>query len=69
MLVLNRKVGESIIIDDGITLVVLEVQGNRVRLGISAPPNVNIRRGELQATPQPRQANQKDTRLATGLSN
>ena len=48
MLVLSRKVGERIVIGDGIVLQVLSVQGNRVRLGIAAPLGVSIVREELR---------------------
>jgi carbon storage regulator len=47
MLVLCRKLNEKIIIDHGITLTVLEVDGNRVKIGIDAPEDVRILRGEL----------------------
>ncbi len=47
MLVLSRKAGEKIIIGDGITLSVVEVKGNRVRIAIDAPDQVRILRGEL----------------------
>jgi carbon storage regulator len=47
MLVLTRKRGESIEIDGRIEVRVVAVQGNRVRLGIVAPDDVTIRRGEL----------------------
>ena len=47
MLVLSRKQDESIHIGDDIVLTILQVQGNRVRLGIDAPGNVLIRRSEL----------------------
>jgi len=47
MLVLNRKVGERIIIADSIVVTVLEVRGNRVRLGLVAPQGVDIRREEV----------------------
>ena len=47
MLVLNRKVGEKIIIADSIEVTVLEVRGNRVRLGLVAPKGVDIRREEV----------------------
>lgn len=47
MLVLTRKAGERLVIDDSIVLEVLEIQGNRVRLGIQAPPSVTILRQEL----------------------
>lgn len=52
MLVLTRKVGESIAIGDGITLTVVKIDGNRVRLGIEAPRDVLIRREEMLAQPQ-----------------
>lgn len=47
MLVLSRKVGEQVHIGDGITVTVLASQGGRVRLGVAAPRDVRIRRGEL----------------------
>ena len=47
MLVLTRKRGELIQIDGNIQVTVISVQGNRVRLGIEAPDNVSVRRGEL----------------------
>jgi carbon storage regulator len=47
MLVLTRKPGEKVIIGNGITLTVLEVNGHRVRIGIDAPDQVRILRGEL----------------------
>lgn len=48
MLVLSRKIGESICIDDAIEVSVLEIRGNRVRLGITAPRGISIHRLELQ---------------------
>lgn len=47
MLVLSRKVNETIVIDGRITLEVLQVQGDRIRVGIQAPAEVKILRGEL----------------------
>ena len=47
MLVLTRKQGEHIEIDGCIEVTVLSVEGRRVRLGIQAPAEVAIRRGEL----------------------
>jgi carbon storage regulator len=44
MLVLTRKLDEMIVIGEGIEVKVLGVSGNRVRLGITAPPEVFIRR-------------------------
>lgn len=48
MLVLSRKKDQQIIIDGEITIEVLKVKGNTVRLGISAPKNVKVLRGELK---------------------
>jgi carbon storage regulator len=47
MLVLSRKIGEKLVIGDNITVVVSRVAGNRVTLGIEAPQEVRIVRGEL----------------------
>ncbi len=49
MLVLSRKAGEEILIGDNIRLVVNRVSGNRVTIGIAAPDDVHIIRGELKA--------------------
>jgi carbon storage regulator len=47
MLVLSRKVGEKIVIGDTVVVQVLAVRRGQIRLGISAPPSVSIRREEL----------------------
>ncbi|MGI6383445.1 MAG: carbon storage regulator CsrA [Tissierellaceae bacterium] len=47
MLILNRKPGESIIIDDKIEVTILEVQDGRVKLGIEAPKSISILRKEV----------------------
>lgn len=47
MLVLSRKSDEKLCIDNNITITVLKVRGGCVRLGIEAPANVRILRGEL----------------------
>jgi carbon storage regulator len=49
MLVLTRKPGETVVIDGGITLTVLEVRNDGIRLGIDAPRTVDIHRGEVLA--------------------
>ena len=49
MLVLSRKVGEEIIIGDNIKVVVNRISGNRVTIGVAAPSDVHIVRGELKA--------------------
>jgi carbon storage regulator len=47
MLVLSRKLGESIVIDGAIKVQVIEVKGNVVRLGIDAPKEIPVHRSEL----------------------
>jgi carbon storage regulator len=47
MLVLTRREGERIALGDDIVVTVVSIQGNKVRLGISAPDDILIRRGEL----------------------
>jgi len=47
MLVLSRKVNQSIIIGDNIKIQVLKISGNTIRLGVEAPNDVKILRGEL----------------------
>lgn len=47
MLVLTRKVGESLIIDDKIVVKILKIEGNSVKVGIDAPKNIKIFRKEL----------------------
>ncbi|MBF8437857.1 carbon storage regulator CsrA [Halanaerobiaceae bacterium Z-7014] len=47
MLVLTRKKGEKIIIDDNIELTVVEIEGNKVKLGIDAPKSIEIHREEV----------------------
>ena len=48
MLILSRKVGEKISIGDEVTIVVNRISGNRVALGIHAPKNIRVVRGELE---------------------
>ena len=64
MLVLSRKINERIIINDAITVEVLQIVGNRVRLGITAPDGVPIMREEL-LTAAPRSERKKQTVLET----
>ncbi|MEI8057371.1 MAG: carbon storage regulator [Actinomycetes bacterium] len=53
MLVLARLSGQSIVLDGGITITVLATRGGTVRLGIDAPPEVGVRRGELAVIREP----------------
>lgn len=47
MLVLTRRLGESVVIEGGIRITVVAVQGNKVRLGITAPDAVRVDRQEV----------------------
>ena len=47
MLVLSRKCNERIVINDNISIKVLAIRGNTVRLGIEAPASVGVLRGEI----------------------
>ena len=47
MLVLTRRINESIVINDDVSVLVVEVRGDRVRLGIEAPKDVTVHRKEV----------------------
>ena len=47
MLILTRKVGEKLVIGENVTVTVLGVKGNQIRIGIEAPPEVQVHREEI----------------------
>jgi len=47
MLVLSRKQNEKIIVGDNVTITILKIRGNTVRIGIEAPRDIHVMRGEL----------------------
>lgn len=51
MLVLSRKVGDKIVIGDKITVTLVRLAGNRVSIGVDAPDDVRVMRGELAEVP------------------
>jgi carbon storage regulator len=65
MLVLTRKVGQSILIGDGIEVAVMEIRGAQVRIGIQAPDEITVARRELvneiQKSQAPRSAGVEPT--------
>ena len=63
MLVLSRKKNESIVINNDITIVVVEIRGDKVRLGIEAPREVTVHRQEVYEAIQREQDEQE-----TGIS-
>ncbi len=47
MLILTRKVGETVAIGDDIQISIVEIKGNQIKLGIQAPKNVQVHRAEV----------------------
>ena len=61
MLVLSRKKNESIVINDDITIVVVEIRGDKVRLGVESPKEVPVHRREVFEAIQRNEASKADT--------
>ena len=47
MLILTRRVGETVMIGEDVTVTVLRVKGNQVRLGVNAPKSISVQREEI----------------------
>ncbi len=48
MLILTRRIGESLVIGDDVTITILAIKGNQIRVGIDAPKHVSVHRQEIQ---------------------
>ncbi len=62
MLILTRKLGENIRIGDKIRIIILDIKGGQVKLGIDAPPNVSVHREEIY------ERIREENRRAAGIS-
>ncbi len=69
MLVLSRKKNESIVINDDITIVVVEIRGDKVRLGVEAPKEIPVHRREVyDAIKRNEAAQDKDAASGAGAA-
>jgi carbon storage regulator len=59
MLILTRRVGETVMIGDGISVTVLDVKGNQIRLGIAAPKEIPVHREEVYVRLQEEQGRKR----------
>lgn len=66
MLVLTRKIGEKVMIGNDVTVTILGLFGNHVRLGINAPKTVDIHREEIYVKIQNETSDSDSTQVAIG---
>jgi len=68
MLILTRRVGETLMIGDDVTVTVLGVKGNQVRIGVNAPKDVSVHREEIYERIKKEQQLQQQGLAGTGGS-
>jgi carbon storage regulator len=65
MLILTRRMGETVVIGDDVTVTVLGVKGNQVRLGVNAPKQVAVHREEIYERIQREQEDEQPVRAVS----
>lgn len=65
MLILTRRVGETVVVGDDITITILGIQDNKVRVGINAPRNIPVHRSEIYERIKAEHTMRARTKIAT----